>query len=172
MWICGFVGVWGRTFYERGLMTVNMPMEKKKGALFGASVHVERVFGMGRKEELASFLDLYPRTIEAENIEEHALELADCEVIFATWGMFAPKAELLDRMSALRAVFYAAGTVQQFARPFLDRDILVTSAWDANAVPVAEFTLAQIILSLKRFFYKRDCCRTPAERERMKGFNA
>ncbi|MBT5876206.1 MAG: hydroxyacid dehydrogenase, partial [Candidatus Latescibacteria bacterium] len=76
----------------------------------------------------------------------------DLEVIFSTWGMFPLTGDQLDSLPNLKAVFYAAGTVQQFARPFLERGIVVVSGWGANAVPVAEFTLAQILLSNKNYF--------------------
>jgi len=49
-------------------------------------------------------------------------------------------------------VFYGAGTVQAFARPFLNCGVKVFSAWAANAVPVAEYTVAQIVLANKGFF--------------------
>jgi phosphoglycerate dehydrogenase-like enzyme len=52
----------------------------------------------------------------------------------------------------LKCVFYAAGSVQAFARPFLHCGVKVFSAWAANAVPVVEYTLAQIILANKGFF--------------------
>ncbi|HEX8465036.1 MAG TPA: hydroxyacid dehydrogenase, partial [Abditibacterium sp.] len=52
----------------------------------------------------------------------------------------------------LKAVFYAAGSVQPFARSFLRRGISVVSAWAANGVPVAQWTLAQILLANKGFF--------------------
>jgi len=52
----------------------------------------------------------------------------------------------------LKCVFYGAGTVQSFARPFLNCGVKVFSAWAANAVPVAEFTVAQIILANKGYF--------------------
>lgn len=60
----------------------------------------------------------------------------------------------------LECVFYAAGTVQMFARPFLACGVRVFSAWAANAVPVAEYTVAQIVLANKGFYqnqlwYKR-----------------
>ena len=55
-------------------------------------------------------------------------------------------------MPSLKAVFYAAGTVQYFARPFLNCGIKVFSAFAANAVPVAEYTFAQISLATKGYF--------------------
>ena len=53
---------------------------------------------------------------------------------------------------SLKCVFYGAGSVQKFARPFLACGVKVFSAWAANAVPVAEFTVAQIILANKGYF--------------------
>jgi len=52
----------------------------------------------------------------------------------------------------LKAVFHAAGTVRYFAQPLMQRGIQVFSAWQANAIPVAEFTAAQIVLSGKGYF--------------------
>lgn len=74
------------------------------------------------------------------------------EYIFSTWGM--PKMteeQIAACFPNLKCVFYGAGTVQAFARPFLSRGVKVFSAWAANAVPVVEYTLAQIILANKGF---------------------
>jgi phosphoglycerate dehydrogenase-like enzyme len=42
--------------------------------------------------------------------------------------------------------------VRAFAAPLVERGIIVTSAWAANAIPVAEFVLAQILLACKGYF--------------------
>lgn len=77
----------------------------------------------------------------------------DVSCIFSTWGMPAFTEEEIKRhFPALKAVFYAAGTVQAFARPFLHCGVRVFSAWAANGVPVAEYTVSQIILANKGFF--------------------
>ena len=77
----------------------------------------------------------------------------EIEAVFSSWGMpCLTEAQISERLPNLRCVFYAAGTVQYFARPFLHKGIRVFSAWAANAVPVAEFTLAQILLANKGFF--------------------
>ncbi|XHR30454.1 MAG: hydroxyacid dehydrogenase [Chthoniobacteraceae bacterium] len=101
---------------------------------------------------MAGLTDLYPELVDLENFERHARSLCDLEVIFSTWKMPRLRPEHLCRLPNLKAVFYAAGTVKAFARPFLERGILVVSAWHANAVPVAEFTLGQILLSMKGYF--------------------
>lgn len=75
------------------------------------------------------------------------------EFIFSTWGMPTfTEEEIKSCLPSLKAVFYGAGTVQAFARPFLNCGVKVFSAWAANAVPVAEYTVAQIILANKGFF--------------------
>ena len=82
-----------------------------------------------------------------------ASAFADTEIVFSTWGMpRITEKEIAEYLPSLKAVFYAAGTVQAFARPFIARGIRVFSAWAANAVPVAEYTVAQIVLANKGFF--------------------
>lgn len=81
---------------------------------------------------------------------------ADVENVFSTWGMPSMTAdEIAALLPSLKAVYYSAGTVQGFARPFLGRGIRVFSAWSANGVPVAEYAFAQIILSNKGYFRAR-----------------
>ena len=80
-------------------------------------------------------------------------KFADTEYIFSTWGMSAfTEDEIKTYLPSLKAVFYGAGSVQGFARPFIHCGVKVFSAWAANAVPVAEYTVAQIILAGKDFY--------------------
>ncbi len=77
----------------------------------------------------------------------------DVDCIFSTWGMpTLTEDEIAACLPSLQYVFYAAGSVQAFARPFLARGVRVFSAWAANAVPVAEYAVAQIILAGKGFY--------------------
>lgn len=77
----------------------------------------------------------------------------DTEVIFSTWGMPVFTAEEIDLFFPnLKVVFYGAGTVQAFARPFLEKGIIVTSSWVANGIPVAEYSASIIMLANKGFF--------------------
>ena len=137
---------------------------KPKAAFFSSEAAIERVYGGGRRERVAALTNLLPEAITSENFEARLEELSDIEVIFTTWGMPALTAQQIARMPALRAVFYAAGSVKAFARPFLERGITVASAWAANAVPVAEFTLAQILLSCKGYFRNTVERHTPGKR--------
>ena len=111
---------------------------------------VNTVYTEEQRKKIAELTDLMPEIVDAKNFD--SLDLSDVEVIFSTWGMMCFTPEQLDRMPKLKAVFYAAGATDYFARPLLERGIRVFSAWLANAVPVAEFTVAQIILSMKNYF--------------------
>jgi phosphoglycerate dehydrogenase-like enzyme len=113
---------------------------------------VDFVFGKGRKQRIASTYDLYPEIVTPRNIHEHLPHLQDLEIIFSTWGMFSLTSEQLDMLPNLKFVFYGAGSVSSFAKCFLDRGIRIMSAWGANAIPVAEFTVAQITLAMKGYF--------------------
>ena len=77
----------------------------------------------------------------------------DTEFLFSTWGMpeFTEE-EIKKYLPSLKCVFYGAGSVQYFARPFLKCGVKVFSAWAANAVPVAEMTVAEIILANKGYY--------------------
>ncbi len=85
--------------------------------------------------------------------DELALIDARTEIIFTTWGMpILTEQQIKQYLPSLKYLFYAAGSVQAFARPLLASGVRIFSAWTANAVPVAEYTLAQILLANKGFF--------------------
>lgn len=91
---------------------------------------------------------------------------SDTELLFSTWGIPVLTEEEIAAMPKLKAVFYAAGSVQHFARPYLARGIRVFSAFAANAEPVAEYAFAQITLANKGFFTNcRRCSSAPENRE-------
>lgn len=97
---------------------------------------------------------------------------SDVEFIFSTWGMPEfTKEEIKSCFPSLKCVFYGAGTVQKFARPFLECGVKVFSAWAANAVPVAELTVAQIILANKGYFVSNRTYHTQGNREARDVFN-
>jgi phosphoglycerate dehydrogenase-like enzyme len=78
---------------------------------------------------------------------------SDVEYIFSTWYMpVFSEAEVKQFFPNLKAIFYAAGSVKYFAESFLKAGVKVFSAASANAIPVAEFVVAQIILSTKGYF--------------------
>ncbi len=125
---------------------------KKYNAVFMSNYanQIDYVYSPAQKQEIAEITNLMPGCVGADHFTEY--DLSQVEVIFSTWGMLNLTEDQLDRMPALKAVFYAAGATDAFARPLLRRGVKLSSAWRANAIPVAEFTVAQIILALKNYF--------------------
>ncbi len=124
-----------------------------KIALFGTNqLQFSKVYTPEVLKRLGEYGELSEK-INRKNLQKNADFLAECEIAFATWGMPRfTKEEIARYMPRLKAVFYSAGTVQYFARPFLESGIKIFSAFAANAVPVAEYTFAQITLASKGFF--------------------
>lgn len=124
-----------------------------KIALFGTNkLQFSKVYTPEVLERLKEYGELSSR-INKKNIDDNRDFLSDCEIGFATWGM--PKfteEEIKKYMPKLKALFYSAGTVQYFAKPFLECGVKIFSAYAANAVPVTEYTFAQITLAAKGYF--------------------
>lgn len=126
---------------------------KVKAAILGdGPERCRQVYGQGRLERLAQVADLVPGIVTGAQLAARAGELDGVEAVFSTWGLPRLGPEQLARLPALRILFYAAGSVKGFAPGLLERGIRVVSSWGANAVPVAEFALAQILLSCKGYF--------------------
>ncbi|CAM6519413.1 hydroxyacid dehydrogenase [Enterobacter hormaechei] len=111
--------------------------------------------------EIQSRINLFPDVISADNIETFLPALTSVEVIFATWGMFSLSEAQLDQLPNLKVIFYAAGSTDYFAEPYLERGVSIVSAWQANAIPVAEFCLAHILLGCKGYFRNQREYTTP-----------
>lgn len=76
--------------------------------------------------------------------------LATADVLLTSWGAPALTVEHLDAAPRLRAVLHAAGSVRELLPAEIwERGIRVTTAAEENARPVAEFTLAAIIMAGK-----------------------
>ncbi len=110
---------------------------------------VPGVYGEALMRELSDD----PRVYKKSDILDPARDFSAVEYVFSTWGMPAfSEAAIRTHLPNLKAVFYGAGTVQGFAREFLGCGVRVFSAWGANAIPVAEYALAQILLATKGFY--------------------
>ena len=82
--------------------------------------------------------------------------LGEAEVIVGHWGCPPLDAAMLDRSPRLGLFAYAAGTVKMTLTDAVwDRGIRVTSGANANAEPVAEFTLAAILFANKGVLWRR-----------------
>ncbi len=119
---------------------------------------IRRVFGLGQLERVHALGNVLESVINGKNPERYRSELATVKYAFSTWGMpnFTVE-EIKEYFPSLECVFYAAGSVQAFARNFLACGVRVFSAWTVNAIPVAETVFAQITLCNKGFFHTLGC---------------
>lgn len=107
----------------------------------------------------------------AERFDDPAVSarLAEAEILITGWGCPPIDGAVLRAAPRLRAVVHTAGSVKgHLTRECWDRGLLVSSAADANAVPVAELTVAMVLLSGKDVFglrdrYRHDRTFTPGE---------
>lgn len=114
---------------------------------------VERVYSYESKQSLYQKLGMTDVVFTRDMLIAEPEMFSDVEYIFSTWGMsILTEQEIRTILPNLKCVFYAAGTVQHFARPFLACGVRIFSAWMANAVPVAEYTVAQILLANKGYY--------------------
>lgn len=91
--------------------------------------------------------------------------LGEAEIMVGHWGCPPLTAEVLALAPHLRLFAYAAGTVKwQVTDAVWERDVVVTSAASANAVPVAEYTVAMILLANKGVLLFRERLRAPGGR--------
>ncbi len=113
-----------------------------------------RIYGETEQADLARRVSLAGPPITPEDARRDPAVLSDLEILLTGWGAPTLDAAFLDAAPKLEAVFYGAGSVRGMVTDaFWERNIRLTSAYGANAVPVSEFTLAQILLCLKRCWY-------------------
>ena len=115
--------------------------------------------------QLESMVDL----VDTTAVDLNALPpetLAGIEIVVGGWGCNVLDDALLARMPKLRLLAYAAGSVKHTVTPATwEHGVVVSSAAAANAVPVAEFTFAAIVMIAKDVFRVRDRHRETRGRE-------
>ncbi|MGO1234626.1 hydroxyacid dehydrogenase [Microbacterium gubbeenense] len=100
--------------------------------------------------ELAAHGDLIA-TIDEFDSAASRTALAEAEVLVTGWRTPRVDAAVLDAAPRLKWILHVAGSVKENLDDAVwERGITVSSAVDANAEPVAEFTLAAIIFANKR----------------------
>jgi phosphoglycerate dehydrogenase-like enzyme len=88
--------------------------------------------------------------------------LSEADVVLGHWGCPRLTAQVLAGAPRLKMLAYGAGSLKTVVSDALfDLGVAVTSCSDANAEPVAEFTLAAILMANKDVFWRRDVQRDP-----------
>lgn len=134
-------------------------MPERPVAMFAMSAeNVPLIFPSEVMARLREVVDIEPALVAEDFSAPRVREtLAGTEILITGWGCPRLDAATLDAAPKLRAVLHSAGSVKGFTTPAVwDRGLLVSSAAVANARPVAEYTLAMILLAGKDLFAHRD----------------
>lgn len=116
--------------------------------------NIDYVYGEKNISALAQMTDLDLGVYCEEDILANPEAFKDVEYIFSTWGMpGGGEIKLSEYFPSLKVLFYGAGSIRYFAQEYFDKGVKITSAFAANAIPVAEFTVGQILLADKGFFH-------------------
>jgi phosphoglycerate dehydrogenase-like enzyme len=144
-------------------------MSRPKAALAMIPGVDELVLTPEARHELEALADLVvPGAVDLAALDDDAL--AEVEIVVGSWGCSVLDDALLARMPKLRLLAYAAGTVKMTVTPATwEHGIVVSSAAAANAVPVAEFTFAAVVMIAKDMFRIRDRHREVRGREPVSG---
>jgi len=114
---------------------------------------LDLVYGPTERAEIAALMNIYAPPQTAASVLENTAVLRQADVILGGWGGPLMDERFLAHAPKLKAVFYGGGALSGVLTPAVwERGIVVTSAIVANAIPVAEFTLATILLSLKHIW--------------------
>jgi phosphoglycerate dehydrogenase-like enzyme len=109
---------------------------------------------------------LAPEPLEELSTPAARSVLGDAEILITGWGCPQISKEVVLAAPRLRLIAHAAGTVKyHLDAAVYEAGIAVTNAAYANAVPVAEYTLAMIILANKRILDFRDGYRADPTRK-------
>ncbi|WP_413710621.1 hydroxyacid dehydrogenase [Rhizobium sp. Rhizsp82] len=120
---------------------------------------------LDRLAGLGMLLDRQP--LENFDDERARRVLADTEILITGWGAPFAGENVLSLAKDLKLVAHAAGTVKGIVgEEIFNAGVKVTHAAEANAVPVAEFTLAAILFAGKQVFRFRDFYTADRDRDR------
>ncbi|WP_367320123.1 hydroxyacid dehydrogenase [Streptomyces sp. HUAS ZL42] len=136
-----------------------MPSAQLPRAVFAMDpVHLPLLFPAPLLARLQRTAGIDPALVVRDFTDPTAASaLAEAEVLITGWGCPHLDADTLASTPRLRAVLHAAGSVRSLIGDALwQHGISVSSAVTGNAVPVAEYTLAMILLAGKDAFTHRE----------------
>ena len=136
-----------------------MPSAQLPRAVFAMDpVHLPLLFPAPLVARLQRTADIDPALVVRDFADPGAASaLAGAEVLITGWGCPHLDADALAAAPRLRTVLHAAGSVRSLiGEAVWKHEVTVSSAVTGNAVPVAEYTLAMILLAGKDTFTHRE----------------
>jgi phosphoglycerate dehydrogenase-like enzyme len=117
-----------------------------------APVAIDALFGPAERTQLGRLCHvLTPEPLRALDDDAARAVLAEVDILVTGWGCPPIDDKVLAAAPKLRLIAHAAGSVRALVSPSVfARGIAIVTAADANALPVAEFTVAAILFANKR----------------------
>ncbi len=110
----------------------------------------DEVFGPDERAAVTELADVVAPMQTRETILQNRKLLSGVEILLSAWWAPLLDEEFLDAAPDLKAIFYGSGSVKSFVtEAFWDRGIILSSANPVFVIPVAEFTVSQIVFCLK-----------------------
>ena len=132
-----------------------MGAEKLKGLYLLGESAFDRIYGEDTLRDIGAQVEIVGPLQTPESIAADASVLADVSLIFSGWGMARVDEDLSRRgaQSGGDLLRCGHGPLLCDRCALWERGVRLTSGYGANAEFVAPYTLAQIILSLKRVWH-------------------
>ncbi|MFD1147742.1 hydroxyacid dehydrogenase [Saccharothrix hoggarensis] len=141
-------------------------MPRRPVAVFALASWARRdVFPADLITRLRHLVDIDPdTTFTSFRDPDAATVLAEADVLITGWGGPFIDLDVLVAAPRLRVVVHAAGTVKNRLDPVVfERGVIVSSAAGVNAVPVADYTMAMLVLGAKQAFSRAERYATAVE---------
>lgn len=111
---------------------------------------LETIYGANERAALETLLGGRIRTVPPKELATHKNQLKDVRFLLGGWGSPVPDAAFFELFPKLELYLYGAGATDHIENDSLRKSsVRLTSAIAMNAIPVAEFTFAVMILGLK-----------------------
>lgn len=135
-----------------------------KAIIIMDAIFVAQVYPVELRNKLEEHLIFVSEPITKEELSHNLDLLTEVDFIFTSWGAPSFSEEVLKHAPKLKVVFHGAGSIKKIVtEAFWVQNIRITTAAQANAIPVAEFTLACTIMGLKNALNMRNKILTTKE---------
>jgi phosphoglycerate dehydrogenase-like enzyme len=126
-------------------------MSRRQALFFLRPESFEDIYGAEERTALASRVHIVDPLVTEESYRGFARTWPGIEMIFSGWGMATCDQQFLDRFPDLKIIFYGGGSIRHFITDsFWEKGMRITSGAAANAIPVSEYALSQILFGLKQ----------------------
>ncbi len=112
------------------------------------------IYGPDERRDIAALCDLPDQPFTRDMLAQNPDILNPVEYLFSGWGAPRIDAAFLRHAPQLKVVFYGAGSLATVATDAAwNSGIRFSSAAFANSIPVAEYSMAMIVMGLKQIWH-------------------